>query len=191
MKKTKTKIHWKIIIPLAIIIFLLIAIIGMYNGLVSTDEGVNKAWGDIESTYQRRADLIPNLLETVKGYMTHESDLLQAITNARSAWTKATSPKQQMAAAGQMDGALSKLLLVAENYPDLKASQNFLALQDELAGTENRINVARQRYNQAVKDYNIKTRKFPTNIMANLFNFEQKEMFEADEGTKTVTKVEF
>jgi len=172
--------------------------VGAYNSLVRTDEAVNKAWGNIQSTYQRRADLIPNLIETVKGYKEYEQETLEKIVKLRSeagqakiGVDKATSPKQLESAMGSLDSVLSRLLVVVERYPDLKASQNFLALQDELAGTENRINVARQRYNDAVRQYNIKTRRFPTNIIAGIFGFEKKEMFKAQEGAETVPKVKF
>ncbi len=187
----KRKKPWKIIIPIAVVVILIIWFVGMYNGLVRTDETVNEKWGNVESTYQRRVDLIPNLIETVKGYAAHEEDLFKEITAARSAWMKAKTPKSQVAAANQVEGALGKLMLVVENYPNLKANENFLALQDELSGTENRINVARQRYNEAVKAYNVKTRRFPTNLVANMFGFAQKEMFEADEGADKVPEVKF
>ena len=195
-KKNYGFLKW--LIPLIVILLIIFWFVGAYNGLVSKDEGVNKAWGDVQSTYQRRADLIPNLIETVKGYKTYEQDVLENIVKLRSEAGQAkvqvddaTSPAQLEAAMGSLDGVLSRLLVVVERYPDLKASQNFLALQDELAGTENRINVARQRYNDAVKLYNVKTRRFPTNIVANMFGFVQKEMFEAVGGAETAPEVKF
>ena len=171
-----------------IALLLVLVLWSSYNGLVTADVAVDTAWGQVESVYQRRADLIPNLVETVKGYQIHEQELLTSITEARSRWQSAPSA----ASAGQLDSALSRLIAVAENYPDLKANQNFLALQDELAGTENRISVERQRYNKAVGDYNIKTRRFPSNIVASLFGFEKaREFFEADAGAESAPDVKF
>ncbi len=190
-KKVQKKKPWKIIIPIVIVVILVFWFVGMYNGLVGTQVTVDEKWGNVEATYQRRVDLIPNLIETVKGYAAHEEDLFKEITAARSAWMNAKTPATQVKAANGLEGALGKLMLVVENYPDLKASTNFLALQDELAGTENRINVARQRYNDAVKSYNVKTRKFPTNIVASMFGFAQREMFEAAEGAETAPEVKF
>jgi LemA protein len=197
-KEEKKKNYWKIIIPIAIVVILIFWFVGMYNGLVSRDEGVKKAWGDVQSVYQRRADLIPNLVETVRGYRDYERETLESIVQLRTDATQAkidvdsaTTPEQLQAAMGGMDSVLSKLLVVVERYPDLKASQNFLALQDQLEGTENRISVERQRFNDAVRDYNIRTRRFPTNIVASMFGFTQKEMFSADAGAEKVVKVEF
>ena len=201
MAKKKPEKNYKFLawlIPLVIVLLIVVWFVGAYNGLVTADEGVNKAWGDVQSKYQRRADLIPNLIETVKGYKTYEKEVLENIVKLRSEAGQAkvqvddaTSPAQLENAMGSLDGVLSKLLVVVERYPDLKASQNFLALQDELAGTENRISVARDRYNAAVKLYNVKTRRFPTNIVANIFGFVQKEMFKAVEGAETVPEVKF
>ena len=195
-KKNYGFLKW--LIPLIIVLLIIFWFVAAYNGLVTKDEGVKKAWGDVQSKYQRRADLIPNLIETVKGYKTYEQDVLENIVKLRSEAGQAkvqvddaTSPAQLEAAMGSLDGVLSRLLVVVERYPDLKASQNFLALQDELAGTENRISVARDRYNDAVKLYNVKTRRFPTNIVANMFGFVQKEMFKAESGAETAPKVEF
>ena len=173
-----------------------------YNTLQVKEEAVFQAWADIESTMQRRADLIPNLVETVKGYAKHERETLEAVVNARA---KATSVKlskedlsnpeamqQLQAAQTGLTSALSKLLLVVERYPDLKANQNFLNLQNQLEGTENRINVARQRYNRAVSDFNGSIRKFPANLTNKyLLNLEKKENFKAEERSKEVPKVNF
>ena len=173
-----------------------------YNTMQKYEEAVEKAWGDVDSNLQRRADLIPNLVETVKGYAAHEKETLQAVIEARS---KATSVKLNTedlsnaeamqrfrSAQGQLSSALSRLLVVVERYPNLKANQNFLALQDQLEGTENRINVARQRYNQAVERFNFSIRKFPNNLTNNfILNLERKEYFKADEGAKTVPQVKF
>jgi len=192
MKKTANKgFPWKVVVPVAVVLLLVVWFVGMFNGLISAQESVDSAWSNVESVYQRRADLIPNLVETVKGYKIHEAELLTDITKARSAWASAVSPDDKMAAADSLDNAFAKLMVVVENYPDLKASQNFLALQDELAGSENRINVARQRYNDAVRLYNVKIRRFPANIIAGLFGFEKREMFKASSGAEKVPEVKF
>ena len=185
------------VIVLVVIIFLL-SIIGMYNGLVSSDETVDEKWANVQTAYQRRADLIPNLVETVKGYRDYEQATLTEITKLRSEAGQAkvnidsaTTPAQLQAGMGSVDSVLSRLMVIVERYPDLKASANFLSLQDELAGTENRIKVERDIFNKAVKNYNVKVRKFPSNIIAGMFGFEKKEMFEADEGTDKAVDVEF
>ena len=165
--------------------------LSMYNGFVTAEESVDGAWAQVESQYQRRADLIPNLVSTVKGYASHEKELLTDITNARSQWSAADTPKEKMEAAGSMDSALSRLLVVVENYPNLKASENFLALQAQLEGTENRIAVERMRYNDQVKVYNTKIKKMPAAIVANMFGFDEKLYFEADVGAETAPEVEF
>lgn len=173
-----------------------------YNQIQKNEEGVFRAWADVEATYQRRADLIPNLVETVKAYAAHEQETLKAVTDARSRIGQVTltaedlndpaKMQQFQAAQGSMSGALSRLLLVAENYPDLKASQNFRDLQHQLEGTENRINVARQRYNQAVQTFNASIRTFPNNLTNNfLLKLERKEPFKADAGAATAPKVNF
>lgn len=173
-----------------------------YNSLQTQEETVFKAWADIESTLQRRADLIPNLVETVKGYAKHEQETLQAVIDARSkAGSVQISAKdlaspaamqQMQAAQGGLTSALSKLMLVVERYPDLKANQNFLDLQHQLEGTENRINVARQRYNAAVSDFNGAIRRLPASLTNKfLLHLERKEYFEAEEGAKVVPKVSF
>lgn len=171
-----------------------------YNKLVSLDESVKKAWGDVEATYQRRADLIGNLIETVKGEAKFEKDVLTSVVEARS---KATSiqlkadditPENMQKfqeAQAQLSGALSRLLAVSENYPNLKATQAFSDLMNELEGTENRINVARKDYNAAVQEYNTQARSFPTNITAGLFKFKEKEMFKSDPGAEKAPKVQF
>ena len=173
-----------------------------YNSLQVKEEGVFKAWADVEATLQRRGDLIPNLVETVKGYASHETETLTAVIEARA---KATSVKlstddlsnpaamaQLQAAQGGLSSALSKLMVVVERYPDLKANQNFLDLQNQLEGTENRINVARQRYNQAVELFNSSIRKFPASLTNSLLlHLERKEYFKADEAAKAVPKVKF
>lgn len=188
MAKGSNKTLW---IVLGIVLFLLIVFVGMYNSIVTLDETADAQWANVESTYQRRADLIPNLVNTVKGYAAHEEEVLTAITEARSAWAGAGSQSEQIEAAGNMDSALARLMVVVENYPDLKASQNFMALQDELAGTENRISVERMRFNEAVRNYNIKIKRFPSNMIANMFGFEQKTLFEAQEGSENAPQVMF
>ncbi|HIH24224.1 TPA: LemA family protein [Candidatus Woesearchaeota archaeon] len=184
------------IIVLAIIIGLWIA--GTYNGLVSSDENVGQKWSNVQTAYQRRADLIPNLVETVKGYKDYEGETLTAITQLRSeagqaktAVDGATTPAQLDAAKTSMDGVLSRLLVIVEAYPDLKANENFLSLQDEIAGTENRVKVERDNFNEAVKDYNVKVRRFPSNIIAGIFGFDVKTGFAAAPGTENAPKVTF
>ena len=170
-----------------------------YNGLVSKDEGVKSAWAQVENVYQRRADLIPNLVATVKGYAEHESSTLEAVVSARA---KATSVNidpdnlseedlaRYQAAQSELSSALGRLIAVVENYPDLKANQNFLELQAQLEGTENRITVERQNFNSVAQEYNTSVRQFPANIIAGLFNFNQKGYFKASEGADVAPKVE-
>ena len=173
---------------------------GTYNGLVAAEEQVSKAWADVESTYQRRADLIPNLVETVKGYASHEKEVLTGVTEARARVGQITVRADQLTpeairrfqdAQQGLSGALSRLLAVAERYPDLKASQNFLGLQTQLEGTENRINVARSRFNEAARAYNTRIRSFPANLFARTFGFGPKPYFEADKGADQAPKVKF
>ncbi|MCP4669556.1 MAG: LemA family protein, partial [Deltaproteobacteria bacterium] len=151
---------------------------GTYNTLVTMDEGVKGAWAQVENQLQRRYDLIPNLVETVKGYAAHEKEVFVKVTEARSRVGGAGNIPDKIAANNQLSAALSRLLLVVERYPDLKANTNFIRLQDELAGTENRIAVERRRFNETVKAYNIKIRRFPTNILAGMFGFEKAAFFE-------------
>ena len=168
--------------------------------MVDADAEVEKKWANVESVYQRRADLIPNLVATVKGYAEHEESTLQAVTDARTRATSITidpataTPEQMeawMAAQDEVSGALGRLLAVAESYPDLKANQNFLQLQAQLEGTENRISVERQKYNEAVKEYNVMVRRFPNNIIASMFGFDAKSMFEAQAGAEVAPVVVF
>ena len=173
-----------------------------YNQMQRLEENVFKAWGDVESNLQRRADLIPNLVETVKGYAAHERETLEAVVNARAKATAVTlSPgdlgdaaamQRLQAAQGALSSALARLLVVVERYPNLKANQNFLDLQNQLEGTENRINVARQRYNQSVESFNYSIRKFPNSLTNNfLLHLERKEYFKAEEGAQATPKVKF
>lgn len=171
-----------------------------YNSLVKGEEGVEAAWAQVENVYQRRADLIPNLVATVKGYAEHESSTLQAVIEARA---KASQTKidpanlsaeeiaKFQAAQGELSQALGRLLVTVEQYPDLKANQNFLELQAQLEGTENRITVERQKFNETAQAYNTQVRTFPQNIIASLFDFEKKGYFKAAEGAETAPKVEF
>lgn len=171
-----------------------------YNGLIAKDEAVATAWGNIQSQYQRRADLIPNLVSTVKGYAKHESETLENVMAARAKATQVTinsdnlTPeklKQYQAAQGELSQALGRLMAVSENYPNLKANENFSELQAQLEGTENRINESRQIYNSAVQTYNVSVRRFPANIVAGMFGFDKKNQFEAEAGTEKAPKVEF
>ena len=171
-----------------------------YNGLVQKDEAVATAWSNVQSQYQRRADLIPNLVNTVKGYAQHESATLEQVVAARAKATQLTvsadelSPekmKQLQAAQGELSQALGRLLMITENYPDLKANENFLDLQAQLEGTENRINESRRLYNESVQTYNVGIRRFPANVVAGMFGFDKRTPFEAEAGAEKAPKVEF
>lgn len=172
----------------------------MYNSLVSSEEAVEAAWSQVENQYQRRADLVPNLVATVKGYAAHEQETLQGVVDARAKATQITidpanaTPEQLaafQAAQGELSQALGRLLAVAENYPDLKANENFRDLQAQLEGTENRITVARQEFNETARAYNQKVRRFPSNIVAMIFGFEKKPYFEAEAGAQSAPTVAF
>lgn len=171
-----------------------------YNGMVEGEEGVRSAWSQVENVYQRRADLIPNLVATVKGYATHESETLEAVVNARAKATQVTVDPNKLteesiakfqSAQGELGNAVGRLLMSVEAYPDLKANQNFLELQAQLEGTENRISTERMKYNETAQSYNTLIRRFPQNIIASIFNFEQKGYFKASEGADTAPKIEF
>jgi LemA protein len=162
-----------------------------YNRLVVSTEYVDEAWAQVENVLQRRADLIPNLVETVKGYAAHEREVFTEVANARSRLLAARGPDEVEAADAQMTSALGRLLAIAERYPDLKANQSFIRLQDELAGTENRIAVERRRYNDAVRAHNARVRRFPTNLVASLTGFEARSYFEAEAGAREVPSVKF
>ena len=173
-----------------------------YNTMQASEEAVFAAWGDVEASYQRRADLVPNLVEVVKGYAKHEAETLKAVTEARAKVGSMQLSKDMLKspeamakfqeAQGQLSGSLSRLMVVVERYPDLKANQNFMDLQNQLEGTENRINVARVRYNKAVQDFNTGIRTFPNSLTNSLLlHLERKEPFKADEGAKTAPKVKF
>jgi LemA protein len=181
-----------LIIILVVIAALVLYVIGMYNALVRLRNRVKNAWSQIDVQLKRRHDLIPNLVETAKGYMKHERETLENITKARSRAMGAGSVGEKSAAEGELSGALSRFLLVVENYPDLKANQNFLSLQEELTSTENKIAFARQGYNDQVLFFNNKIEMFPSNIIAQTFNFKQEEFFEIeDKAEKAVPKVSF
>lgn len=162
-----------------------------YNQLVTLDEGVKAAWSQVENQLQRRYDLIPNYVNTVKGYAAHERQVLTSVTEARSRVGQARTVPEKIAANNELSSALSRLLVVVENYPTLKADQNFIRLQDELAGTENRIATERRRYNEAVQSYNIKTRSFPENIVASMSGFKRAEFFKAPAAAGEAPKVQF
>ena len=165
--------------------------VGAYNRMVTEREGVDKAWAQVENVLQRRGDLIPNLVETVKGYAAHEKEIFEHVAEARSKLAGATTPEEATAANQGLTTALGRLLAIAENYPQLKANENFIRLQDELAGSENRIATERMRYNEAVRGYNTLIKRFPGNIVAGLFNFGEKDYFEADAATRETPKVKF
>lgn len=197
MKKKSTII---IIVVIVVIILLFSWVKGTYNGLVSKEEAVNSQWAQVENVYQRRSDLIPNLVATVKGYAEHEQEVLTDVVEARAKATSINLNADNMTpenmqvfqnAQEQLSGALSRLLLTVEKYPDLKANQNFLELQAQLEGTENRITVERQKFNNTAKEYNQSIRHFPANIFANMFGFEKIAYFEAQQGAEVAPKVEF
>ncbi len=184
----------KIIIVAVIVVVLLAALTGWgtYNSFVTLDETINNAWAQVETVLQRRYDLIPNLVNSVKGYAQHEKSTFEEIARLRSQWGEARGTEAKVQTANQLEGALSKLLLVAENYPELKANENFRALQDELAGTENRISVERRRYNDTIREYNVAVRKFPASVFAGFFGFTKKDAyFESAEGAEKAPQVQF
>jgi len=164
---------------------------GTYNQFVTLDEAVKSSWAQVENQLQRRYDLIPNLVETVKGYAKQEQNVLVEVTNARARVGGATTVPDKIAANNELSSALSRLLVVVERYPDLKSNQNFLRLQDELAGTENRISVERRRYNEAVQAYNVAIRSFPANLLAGMYGFAKAAFFEAPAAAKAAPQVKF
>ena len=196
MKKGTTAII--IIAAIAVILFFWVK--GAYNGLVKADEQVSAAWAQVENVYQRRADLIPNLVATVKGYAEHESSTLESVMAARARATQMTvdasdlnaeSIAEYQDAQGELSQALGRLLMITENYPDLKANQNFRDLQAQLEGTENRIATERMKFNETARAYNTMVRSFPKNIIASMFNFDTKGYFKAEEGSETAPEVKF
>ena len=179
------------LIIIAVIAVIAIILIGGYNSIISASEEVENKFSTIDTQLQRRADLIPNLVNTVKGYANQEKEIINTVTTAREKLVGANSVTAKAEADQELTNALSRLLVVVENYPELKSSQNFIQLSDELAGTENRIATARRVYNEAVKTYNLKIKKFPSNVMANMFGFGEKQYFEASEESKNVPNVQF
>ena len=179
-------------IALIIIVLLIVAVIGMYNNLVRLRQKVKNSWSQIDVQLQRRFDLIPNLVETVKGYMAHENEVLTKVTELRTSWANAGTVKEKAELDNQLSGALKTIMAVSENYPDLKANQNFAELQQELQNTENKISFSRQFYNDSVTIYNTKLEVVPTNIIASMFGFKPEELFkvESEEARKNV-KVDF
>ena len=180
------------IILVIIIVVIIVAVIGMYNGLVQSRNKVENAWSQIDVQLQRRFDLIPNLVEAVKGYMTHEQETLTKVTELRSSWANATTVAEKAELDNELTGAFKTIMAVSENYPDLKASQNFSELQEELRNTENKISYARQFYNDSATMYNTKLQVVPTNIIASMFNFKEQELFKTDsEEARKNVKVDF
>lgn len=200
MKSALSKTTITLIAAGVVILLLIGATLTTYNGLVAKDENTAAKWSDVQSQYQRRADLIPNLVNTVKGYAKHESSTLNEVVAARAKATQLNvdagdlTPERMKAiqsAQGELSQALGRLLSITENYPDLKANENFSELQAQLEGTENRINESRRIYNEAVRDFNVSVRRFPANIVAGMFGFEKKTPFEADSKAQTAPNVEF
>ena len=198
MKLSKGIITLLVIAGIALVAFMWVK--NSYNKMVLQEEQVTTAWAQVENVYQRRADLIPNLVATVKGYASHESETLEAVVNARAKATQTTIDPTNMtaetmarfqSAQGELSQALSRLMVVVEQYPDLKANQNFLELQAQLEGNENRITVERQKFNETARLYNTTIRQFPKNIFAGMFGFERKAYFEANEGAQNAPVVEF
>ena len=197
---TKNPLRLGCIAAIVVVLLLAVGCIGSYNGLVDMDEDVNNKWANVETNYQRRADLIPNLVSTVKGYAKHEQQTLEAVMKARSEATQvkidpSNCTPQQFAkyqrAQGDVTTALGKLLAISESYPDLKANQNFLELQSQLEGTENRISVSRKDFNDAAKEYNTAIRRFPRSIIAGVCGFQKRDYFEAEAGADKAPKVKF
>jgi LemA protein len=185
-----------VVIVLVVLLLIGLVIGGKYiairNDLVTKKETVSAAWSQVDVALQRRADLIPNLVETVKGYAKHEQGVMDAVANARAALIGAKTPQEKIAANTQLDGALGRLLVVVENYPNLKANENFLRLQDELAGTENRIAVERRKYNQTVQEYNTQIQLFPNNVVASMSGYTREDAyFKTEPGARTAPKVAF
>ena len=189
-----------IIITIAAVAAVVLWLVGAYNGMVTAEEGVESSWSQVENVYQRRMDLIPNLVSTVKGYASHEAETLEGVVNARSKATQVTVDPENLTpeelkkfneAQGELSGALGRLLAITEAYPDLKANQNFSELMAQLEGTENRIATERMKFNEVAKGYNTLIRRFPKSIIAGMFGFEKKGYFEAQAGAENAPKVEF
>lgn len=187
MKKGNTLL----LVIVAVIIVIALALGGSYNSIVTLEENVNSEFSNVSVMLERRADLIPNLVSTVKGYASHEQAAIDSVTKARENLLQAKTIEEKGEANNELTSALNALMVIVENYPDLKANQNFIQLSDELAGTENRIATARRDYNNAVKAYNSKVKKFPTNLIAGMFGFSEKDYFEVEPSKTEVPKVEF
>ncbi len=181
-----------LLVVLGLVVIVVLWVVGMYNGLVRLRNRVQNAWSQIDVQLKRRHDLIPNLVETAKGYMTHERETLEAVTQARNLAQQAHTPGEAAKAEGQLTNALGQFFMVVEQYPNLKANENFLALQEELTSTENKISFARQFYNDETMGYNTRIQSFPTNVMAGMFGFKEREFFELEsEAERAVPKVQF
>ena len=180
-----------VLVLIAIIIIVIAMFVSSYNGIIAKSEEVDNKFATIDTQLQRRGDLIPNLVNTVKGYAKQEQDVINSVTEARTKLAGATTVSDKAKADEELTVALNILMVVVENYPDLKSSQNFIQLSDELAGTENRIATARRDYNEAVKEYNLKIKRFPTNIIAGMFGYSKRDYFEASEQSKEVPNVNF
>lgn len=189
--KKKSALWGVVAVLVALVLIVGIWAVATYNGLVNAQLNVENAFANVDTALQRRSDLIPNLVNTVKGYAAHEEEVFTAVADARTKLNSADTAEGKAEANGELSSALSRLLMIVERYPDLKASEQFIGLQDELAGTENRIKQERDIYNKEVKTYNAKLRRFPSNIIAGLFGFEQADSFQADEGSQTVPNVSF
>lgn len=179
------------LIILAIVIVLVVWGFSSYNGLVTANEVVDGQWAQVETQYQRRFDLIPNLVESVKGIMAQEQDIFKALADARTRYSGATSVNEKALAAGQVESALGRLLVISENYPQLKSSETVQTLMAQLEGTENRVSVERTRFNDSVREYNLKTKRIPSVIFAKLFGFDERAYFESVEGSENVPTVDF
>jgi len=180
------------IIVLAVLVVLVLWVVSQYNGLVTLKQRVKNAWSQIDVQLQRRFDLIPNLVETVKGYTKHEEDVLTKVTELRTSWAKATTVGEKAELSNELSGALKTIMAVSENYPDLKANQNFAQMQEELQNTENKVAYSRQFYNDTVTKYNTKLQLFPTNLIAGMLHFTEEELFKVDsEETRKIVKVSF
>lgn len=189
--KGKSKLLIIIGVIVLLVLLIVVGVVNSYNSIVTREENLNKSFSNVDTYLQRRADLIPNLVSSVKGYMEHEEKIVENITSARENLMNAKTLDEKSKANAKLTDAINNLYVVVENYPDLKASQNFIALQDEIAGSENRISTARKDYNEAVNSYNSFIKRFPTNVVASIFGFESKSYFEASEGASDVPQVSF
>lgn len=178
-------------ITLAILALIVMVVVGKYNGFVSKEEQIDSKWAEIDNQLKRRSELIPNLVETVKGYATHEKEIIDSLTNARAQLAGAKTPEEKLQANGELTGALNRLLVVAESNPQLRANESFNSLMDSLEGTENRLTVARKNYNEEVNSFNKSIKTFPGNALAGMFGFDEKPYFEVTETEKEAPKVDF